>query len=237
LPATGPATKPLVQLTNVDLYREWRPVLRGLDWTVRRGEHWAVVGATGSGKSTLMQLLHGSLWPALGGEIRRAGHPPGTPMEDWKRRVGYVSPELQTLAVDDAMGAGTLEDLVIGGWRGSLGLDWRASRGERTRARAMLESLGLLPLADRRPREVSYGQLRLALLARALVRKPVLLLLDEPFTGLDAGMRAFMRAELERRAAAGTTLVVAVHHAEDLPGVVRRVLRLGGGAARVTSRR
>lgn len=238
-PAGGVAGKPapiegdpiLIELRNVDLYREWRPVLRGLDWTIRRGEHWVVRGATGSGKSTLLQLLHGTRWPAWGGEVRRARFPAGTPIEAWKRRVGYVSPELQTMAVDDALGAGSLLDLVIGGWRGSLGLDWKPAAGEKRKALAALAAFGLEGLAGRYPREVSYGQLRLALLARALVRAPELLLLDEPFTGLDRQVRQRMLAELQRRAAAGTTLVLAVHHAGDVPGVVQRQLLLRGGKA------
>ncbi len=225
----------LIELRNVDIYREWRPVLRGLDWTIRRGEHWVVKGATGSGKSTLLQMLHGSRWPALGGEVRRARFPQGTAIELWKRRCGYVSPELQTLAVDDAMGAGSLLDLVIGGWCGSLGLDWKPSASEKRRALEALDRFGLVPLAERYPREVSYGQLRLALLARALVRNPELLLLDEPFTGLDRAARARMLEEMERRAAAGTTLVVAVHHTTDIPSVVQRELVLRGGQAHVGS--
>ena len=221
----------LVELRKVDLYREWRPVLRGLDWTIRRGEHWVVRGATGSGKSTLLQLLHGTRWPAYGGEVWRARFPAGTPIDLWKRRVGYVSPELQTLAVDDALGAGSLLELIIGGWRGSLGLDWQPTASEKRRAMAALAAFGLEPLAGRYPREVSYGQLRLALLARALVRNPQLLLLDEPFTGLDREARAGMLRELERRAAGGTTLVLAVHHAGDIPAVVERQLLLRGGRA------
>jgi len=229
--STSKPAAAIVELRNVDIYHEWRPVLRGLDWTIRRGEHWVVKGATGSGKSTLLQLLHGSRWPALGGEVRRARFPQGTPIELWKRRCGYVSPELQTLAVDDAMGAGSLLDLVIGGWRGSLGLDWKPAAGERRRALEALDRFGLAALAGRYPREVSYGQLRLALLARALVRNPELLLLDEPFTGLDRAARARMLEEMERRAAAGTTLVVAVHHTTDIPSVVQRELVLRGGRA------
>ena len=231
LAPAGKSSPVLVELRNVDLYREWRPVLRGLDWTIRRGEHWVVRGATGSGKSTLLQLLHGTRWPAYGGEVHRARFPAGTPIEHWKRRVGYVSPELQTLAVDDALGAGSLLDLVIGGWRGSLGLDWRPSAAEKRRAMSALASFGLEALAGRYPREVSYGQLRLALLARALVRNPELLLLDEPFTGLDREARAGMLRELERRAAGGTTLVLAVHHAGDVPTVVERQLLLRAGRA------
>ena len=219
----------LLALRQVDLYREWRLVLRGLDWTLHRGEQWGVVGATGSGKSTLLQLLHGTRWPAFGGSVQRAGHPAGTPIDDWKLRVGYVSPELQTLAVDDAMGAGSLRDLVVGGWRGSLGLDWPATPRERQRAQRALEAVGLGALAERYPREVSYGQLRLALLARALVRDPELLILDEPFTGLDAPTRERLRQEIERRVAAGTTLVMAVHHAGDLPGGTMRRLELRRG--------
>jgi ABC-type molybdenum transport system ATPase subunit/photorepair protein PhrA len=116
-------------------------------------------------------------------------------------------------------------------WRGSLGLDWKPSAGEKRRALGALDWFGLAPLAGRYPREVSYGQLRLALLARALIRNPELLLLDEPFTGLDRVARTRMLEEMERRAAAGTTLVLAVHHTTDIPAVVQRELVLRGGRA------
>ncbi|HMH28950.1 MAG TPA: ATP-binding cassette domain-containing protein, partial [Steroidobacteraceae bacterium] len=85
----------LLRLTDVDLYVGYKAVLRAVNWQLRQGEHWVVFGANGAGKSSFLKLLYGDLSPALGGKIERAGCPAGTPIFEWKRRVGYVSPELQ----------------------------------------------------------------------------------------------------------------------------------------------
>src|ERR1700674_4719914 len=86
----------LVQLSQVDLYVDYRLVLRDLDWQLRSGEHWAVYGVNGAGKSSFLKLLYGDLSPALGGRIERTGFPKGTSIAAWKRQIGYVSPELQS---------------------------------------------------------------------------------------------------------------------------------------------
>ena len=91
----------LVRLIDVDLYVEYRPVLRAVNWQLRRGEHWSVFGANGAGKSSFLKLLYGDLSPAAGGKIVRAGLAVGAPIFEWKKRVGYVSPELQSLYAMD----------------------------------------------------------------------------------------------------------------------------------------
>ncbi|HTB30288.1 MAG TPA: ATP-binding cassette domain-containing protein, partial [Steroidobacteraceae bacterium] len=107
---SAPAAKrlPLIRLRQVSLYVDYRRVLRDVDWELHEGEHWAVFGANGAGKTSFLKLLYGDLSPALGGSIERAGYPRGTPIADWKRRIGYVSPELQT---DYAVNV-TVRDLV-----------------------------------------------------------------------------------------------------------------------------
>ena len=218
----------VIQLSGVSVYREETLALRALDWMLKDGEHWVVTGRNGSGKSTFMGLLYGAHPAALGGSVLRRGHPPGTPLADIRRGIGIVSPELQ--AGYDA--GSTLEEIVVSGLRGSIGLDEPATRAERAAARRALERLDLLPLADRLPREVSYGELRLALIARAWVHAPALLLLDEPFTGLDPGRRARLKRALTTLARRGTQLVMAVHHHDDLPPCVRRRLHLVAGQGR-----
>jgi molybdate transport system ATP-binding protein len=220
-----------VELENVDLYRDYRAVLSGVSVTIRRGEHWAILGGNGAGKSTLLQCLYGDLSAAFGGRVRRAGHTPGTPLELWRKRIGYVTPELQAEQPREQ----TLTALVVSGLRASVGLSRPASARETRAARAALATAGVAALAARRVREVSYGELRLALLARALVANPEALLLDEPLTGLDARMRGRVRSRLEGLAADGVQLVMACHHAADLLRCTRHVLVLRRGRAHPTA--
>lgn len=225
----GTVRQPLVELRQVSVFREDRPALRALDWALGDGEHWAVTGRNGSGKSTFLLVLYGACPVALGGQLLRRGQPAGTPLDEIRQHLAIVSPELQA----DFDASCRLEEVVVSGLRDSVGLDSPPTRNERARARAALESLGLAPLAQRLPREVSYGEFRLALLARALVKRPRVLLLDEPFTGLDPRRRALLRDALSGLASRGTQLVMAVHHHDDLPPKINRRLHLERGRGRV----
>jgi molybdate transport system ATP-binding protein len=219
----------LLRLSNVDLYVGYRAVLRAVNWQLRQGEHWSVFGANGAGKSSLLKLLYGDLSPALGGKIERVGFPAGTPIFEWKRRVGYVSPELQSLYATDV----DVMELVASGRHSSIGLAARMTAADFKSARAWLAFFKLRNVAKRRARELSYGQLRRALIARAMAADPNLLLLDEPFTGLDPIQRAAIKRFLERLMRRQVTIVAAVHHAEDLPRGMTRRLHLHKRHARV----
>jgi len=212
----------LLRLTDVDLYVEYRPVLEQVNWQLHRGEHWAVFGANGAGKSSFLKLLYGDLAPALGGRIERAACPPGTPISEWKRSVGLVSPELQTTYLVDV----SVLELVASGRYSSIGLVDGLTRADERRARKWLEFFELAPFAQRRPRELSYGELRRALLARAMAADAQLLLLDEPLTGLDPTQRNAMKRLLERLMRRQLTLITAVHHVEDLPRGITHALHL-----------
>jgi molybdate transport system ATP-binding protein len=214
----------LVRIRNANLFRDYRPVIRELDWTLHLGEHWAVMGANGSGKSTLLSLLYGDLHPALGGTIERRGVPFGTHIERWKARVGWVSPELQA----EYFVAKSIEEIVISGRYASVGLNDPPTSADRRIATRWLRFFDIEPLRERGPRQVSYGQLRKALIARAMVNDPQLLLLDEPLTGLDLDVRAEILDALDHVAAHGTQVVMAVHDEADIPAFVTNVLRIDG---------
>jgi molybdate transport system ATP-binding protein len=215
----------LVRIRDVNLYRDYRPVIRDLHWTLLRGEHWAILGANGSGKSTILSLIYGDLHPELGGHIERHGAPAGTRIEQWKRRVGWISPELQA----DHYLAKSLEEIVISGRYSSVGLNEPPSAADRKAAKPWLEFFGLASFAQRGPRQVSYGQMRLALFARAMINNPDLLLLDEPCTGLDGDVRTHVLELLQDLATRGTQIVMAVHDPEDIIPAVTKVLKIGRG--------
>ncbi len=212
----------LLRLDRVDLYVDYHPVLLDLNWELRKGQHWAVFGANGSGKTSFLKMLYGDLSPALGGRIEREGLAAGTPISIWKRQVGYVSPELQADYAVDV----TIRDLVASGRHASIGLADAPTVQDRRVASHWLRYFRLLSVAGRRPRELSYGQLRRALIARALIAQAPILLLDEPLTGLDPRQRTAMKRMLEPLMRKQLTVVIAVHHAEDLPRGMTHGLRL-----------
>ena len=223
---------PLVTLRNASLYRDYRPVLRGVNWVIGPQENWAIVGANGSGKSSLLRCLYGDLPIALGGVLERRGHAPGVHIEEWRRRIGLVSPELQAEYLDDV----TLLELVVSGIRASIGLDFPATAAERSLAAQALQTVGLICDYGRPVARFSYGQRRLALFARAIVRHPEALLLDEPLTGLDTVWRVHVRTLLSHLAQGGMQLVMATHHRTDLIPEITHVMGLKNGSATVGRR-
>ena len=214
----------LIALRRVSVWREGVAALREVTLQIRRGDCWVVHGPNGSGKSTFIQLLHGDLSAASGGSIARAGIDSGVPLERFKRRVGLVTPELQTLQPRYLR----VEEVVASGLQASIGLNAPLTAAQRARAAAALRRVAAATLAARTIRELSYGQLRRVLFARALVHEPAMLLLDEPHAGVDAGTRTSMRSLVQQAWDAGVTVVIATHHRDEWPHGATHELELAG---------
>jgi molybdate transport system ATP-binding protein len=149
------------------------------------------------------------------------------PLEQFKRRVGWVAANLQsdhplTLRVSEVMESGH---------HASVGLNEPATKAVRALARRTLEEFGLAALEQRTLKELSYGQLRRILFARAFVAKPRLLLLDEPFAGVDRPTRLELRAFVEHAIARGIAVVMSTHHRDEWPAGVTHELELHAGRA------
>jgi molybdate transport system ATP-binding protein len=220
--ASPESAEALIALRRVCVWREGVAVLRNLSLSIRRGECWAVHGTNGSGKSSFLQLLYGDLGAARGGTIARAGIQSGVPLEQFKRRVGLVAPELQALHPRYLRVA----EVVASGSRASVGLNDAFAGSEHVRIRRALRMVGASRLFNRTIRTLSYGQLRRVLFARALAHQPDMLLLDEPYAGVDATTRRSLRARVARAIESGVATVMVTHHRDEWPVATTHELEL-----------
>jgi molybdate transport system ATP-binding protein len=218
----------LVRLRDARVYLDGSRALSGISLAVRGGECWVVHGRNGSGKTTLLRTLYGDHGVAVGGRIERAGVSPGVPLEHFRRRVGLVAPHLQAEHPREL----TVTEVVQSGRHASIGLNGAPSPADRAAARRALALFGLTRLARRPLAELSYGESRRVLFARACVREPELLLLDEPFAGVDAPTRHALLRRVAALAANGAAVVVTTHQRDDWPGCATHELELAGGRAR-----
>ncbi len=228
------AGRSLVELRDVTVRYGGVTVLDGVSWTVKQGENWALVGPNGAGKTTLLSLVLADNPQAYANDVRVFSHRRGDGVSIWeiKRRIGHVSPEMQIHFAAEA----TVCEAICTGFFDSLRLQKACPPGRMKKARALAEGLGLQDVLDKPFAEVSEGQKRLALIARALVKQPRLLVFDESFQGLDDDNRAHLREAID--GLCGTpahSILFVTHEPEDIPSCVTHVLHLERG--RVVSKR
>ncbi|MCR4920717.1 MAG: ATP-binding cassette domain-containing protein [Bacteroidaceae bacterium] len=215
----------ILRFNHVSIRYGERTILRNLDWTVNEGERWALSGANGSGKSTLLSLVCADNPQAYACDIRLFGHRRGSGESIWdiKRHIGYVSPEMHRAYMKNLPAI----DIVASGLSDSVGLYKRPRPAEREVCLGWMRVFGIDHLADRAFLRLSSGEQRLCLLARAFVKDPELLILDEPLHGLDPANRARAKAVIEtfcRRPQ--KTLVMVSHYEDELPSCITHRLRL-----------
>jgi molybdate transport system ATP-binding protein len=222
---------PIVQLDNVSVSLGGRRILHGLNWRWRPGECWAVQGANGSGKSTFLRLIAGELAPdPVDGGRRIYG------LDDelshsavgLREQVAFVSPEQQERDLNIEW-VRTAWDVLLTGFHQTDYLYRRLTVEQRAAARTMAQELRLESLLRRDVQTLSQGEFRRVLIARALLGKPRVLLLDEFTDGLDPAMRATLLAAVQRAAVAGTSLLCATHRTDELLPALRRRIVLEDG--------
>lgn len=209
----------LVDLKNIHIQYADAIILEDVNWRIERQEHWQLSGPNGSGKTALLSLITGDHPQCYVNDIFVFGFQRGNGESIWqiKQYIGYVSTALQW---EYRVGT-SLRNVIISGFYDSIGLYNKSTDVEKNIANQWLALLGMSKKADQPFNQLSYGDQRLILIARAMVKHPPLLILDEPCLGLDDINRQLVLALIERICAGSETTVIYVnHHAEDkIPGI------------------
>lgn len=227
--------KEVLEVSGLSVRRGDTTILDHADWRVERGQHWVILGANGSGKTSLLSALTGYLTPS-DGEIAVLGRRFGE--SDWRelrKQIGLVSSSLRQMMPEDEPALET----VVSGKYAMIDFWGRATRGDRTRARLILERIECGHLADRPWLYLSQGERQRVLIGRALMAQPPVLILDEPCAGLDPVAREHFLQFLNRlgRSRNSPTIILVTHHVEEIMPVFSHALLLRSGRVLAAGRK
>lgn len=212
----APGTREVIGFNNVNIRYGTRTILRDLNFTVQNCEHWALSGENGAGKSTLLSIVCADNPQAYANSITLFGHKRGTGESIWdiKKHIGYISPEMHRAYMRDVPAI----DIVASGMSDVTGLYRKPRPEQRASCLFWMDVFGIAKYADTSFLNLSSGEQRLVLLARAFVKDPSLLILDEPLHGLDMRNRRLVKDVIEtfckRR---NKTLIMVTHYQDELP--------------------
>jgi molybdate transport system ATP-binding protein len=217
------SNEPTIIMKNVNVTYGDKSILSGLTWTARRNEDWAIVGPNGAGKTTLLRLITADHPQAYTNEIWLFGKKRGSGETIWeiKERMGVLSPELQ---ISYRINMRVIEVVLSGFWD-SIGLYRYATPRQEESARGWLDFLGIADLTNAWFSRLSYGEKRMVLLARALVKSPQMLVLDEPCQGLDPhNAKTLVDLVTSISKNTGTQIIFVTHRLDELPSSITHIL-------------
>lgn len=217
----------ILQIKDVSWRREQTYILKNINWSINRGEHWSLLGLNGSGKTTLLNIINGYIWPTEG-EVEVLGKKFGSfDLRELRKSIGWVSSSLQEKLYRNE----TAEEIVISGKYATIGLYDQPQEQDYERARQQLQLLGCEKLLKRTYSTLSQGEKQKVLIGRALMSDPKLLILDEPCAGLDVFSREHLLKTIGNLATepSAPTLVYVTHHIEEIMPVFNKALLLRRG--------
>lgn len=230
----------IIQVNGVSLFREKKPILQNISWNVNKSQHWVVFGRNGSGKTMLLKVVTGYVWPTTGSVSvlgKRFGE---VNLRELRTLIGWVSSDLQQIMQQQF----SAEEVVLSGHFASIGLYDKPAPEVVKKARSLMEELEIDSLKNRQFPLLSYGEQKRVLIARALMHDPRLLILDEPATGLDIKAREqfldFVERFCKRKGDSastrrnestrdGPTVILVTHHLEEIIPSITHVLALKNG--------
>ena len=220
-------TRPIVSLSDVSLVLDGKRVLSHVDWDVLPGENWVMIGPNGAGKTSLLSIINGYRWPSSG-EVSVLGRRFGrADIREVRTETGLVSSYLDSLFDKDE----SVMDMVVSGRFGSTRMWRKASASDVARAKSLLRAVGCLEHRGKAVSELSQGERQKVAIARSMMARPKLLILDEPCEGLDVASReSFLDglAPLLSRSG-GPSFIEVTHRTEDIPPGFTHALLLRAG--------
>ncbi len=216
-----------VQFTKVSINYGTKQVLKNIDWTVKKGEKWAILGDNGSGKSTLLSLIYADHPQSYANEVVLFDHPRGKGETIWdiKQMIGFASPELH-FYLKNTM---TAFEIAATGFFDGFTLTRELTENEKHTISNLFSYYSFAYLANRNFLHLSTGEQRLILFIRALVKKPAMLIMDEPFQNLDKEYISLSLHLLDNYLTDADTLIYVTHYQEEIPNCVNRFLYLKDG--------
>lgn len=217
----------VIDIKDVSITRDSKYILKEINWSVKKGEHWAILGLNGSGKTTLLNMINGYIFPSRG-ELKVLGETFGRyDFRELRKSIGWVSTALQ----ERLHGNETAEDTVISGKYASIGLLNKATKEDKVRAKALLDKFSISHLGKRKYETLSQGEKQKVLIARGLMSFPKLLILDEPCTGLDIFSKEQLLVDIEKlsKDPDSPTLIYVTHQIEEILPIFKKTLLMRRG--------
>jgi len=215
----------VVQMNNLGIRYGNRHILKDINWSVANGERWALTGSNGSGKSTLLSVICADNPQSYACDVTLFDMKRGSGESIWdiKKRIGYVSPEMHRAVRNNH----TALSIVATGLNNSFGIDIKLNKSQQEKCMFWMNIFGITHLSNRCFRQMSSGEQRLVLLVRAFVNDPELLILDEPYHGLDASNKALVGDIIDTFCKRSwKTLIFVSHYKNELPSSIDHEFRL-----------